>query len=290
VGTRQFLYPQIVPDPAWIEEQITRFLDEDRTGEDITTEAVVPEGIQATARLEAGQDLIFAGAQIVLLFFENLCKVELYAVDGSSIPSGELIGTITGPARHLLTRERVMLNLIQHLSGIATLTRAYTDRAAPYGVVILDTRKTLPGLRQLEKYAVAVGGGVNHRLDLYSGILAKDNHLAVSGGITKAIDSLRQNHPDRPIEVEVETEAQILAGLEAGVDALLLDNMTVEQVRDSVKLIREHPKGSGIFLEASGGISLEDVEGYAQTGIDGISIGRLTHSAPAVDIRVELTL
>lgn len=183
-----------------------------------------------------------------------------------------------------------MLNLIQHLSGIATLTRVYADRAAPYGAVILDTRKTLPGLRQLEKYAVAVGGGVNHRLDLYSGILVKDNHLAVSGVTSIAIDRLRLRHPDRPIEVEVETQAQITACLEAGVDALLLDNMTVEQVRDHVMMIREHPNGSGVFLEASGGISLEDVAAYAQTGIDGISIGRLTHSAPAADIRMELTL
>ena len=290
MSTRQFLYPQIVPDLPWIEEQLSHFLEEDRADEDITTEAIVPEGVEATAHLEAGQDLIFAGAQIVPLFFKDLCKVELGATDGASVASGELIGIITGPARYLLARERVMLNLIQHVSGIVTLTRDYVDRATPHGVVILDTRKTLPGLRQLEKYAVAVGGGTNHRLDLFSGILVKDNHLAVSGVTSVAIDRLRLRYPDRPIEVEVETEAQILAGLEAGVDALLLDNMTVKQVRDHVKLIREHPKGSGVFLEASGGIKLEDIEAYAQAGIDGISIGRLTHSAPAVDIRVELTL
>lgn len=290
MSTRKFLYPQIVPDPAWVEEQISRFLEEDRSGEDITTAAVIPEGVEATARVEAGQDLIFAGARIVPLFFKELCEVELGVPDGTPVVSGELIGTITGPARHLLTRERVVLNLIQHLSGIATLTRTYVDRAAPYGVVILDTRKTLPGLRQLEKNAVAIGGGVNHRLDLFSGILIKDNHLAVSGVTSVAIDRLRVKYPDRPIELEVETEAQILAGLEAEADALLLDNMTVEEVRNHVKMIREHPKGGGVFLEASGGIILKDVEAYAQTGIDGISIGRLTHSAPAVDIRLELTL
>jgi nicotinate-nucleotide pyrophosphorylase (carboxylating) len=290
VSTRNFLYPQIAPEPAWIEEQISRFLEEDRADEDITTEAVVPEGIEATACLEAGQDLIFAGAQIIPLVFKEPCDVKLSVDDGAPVALGELIATVTGPARHLLTRERVMLNLIQHLSGIATLTRTYADLAAPYGVVILDTRKTLPGLRQLEKYAVAIGGGTNHRLDLFSGILVKDNHLAVGGVTSIAIDRLRLRYPDRPIEVEVETEAQILAGLEAGVDALLLDNMTVEQVRDYVKLIRKHPKGSRVFLEASGGIGLEDVEAYAQAGIDGISIGRLTHSAPAVDICMELTL
>jgi nicotinate-nucleotide pyrophosphorylase (carboxylating) len=290
VNAHKILYPQITLDPRWIDEQISRFLEEDRAGEDITTEAVIPEDVQVTGHLEAGQDLVFAGAEIVVQFFKGLCKVDLRVAEGAPAVSGDVIGTITGPARHILTRERALLNLLQHLSGIATLTRSYVERAAPSGVVILDTRKTLPGLRRFEKYAVAVGGGTNHRLDLCSGILVKDNHLAVGGGIAVAVDSLRQNYPDLPIEVEAETEEQAMAGMEAGVDALLLDNMTVEEARSCVQAIRGHSRGGEVFIEASGGITLEDVEAYAQTGIDGISIGRLTHSAPAVDIRVELNL
>jgi nicotinate-nucleotide pyrophosphorylase (carboxylating) len=219
-----------------------------------------------------------------------MCEVDLKVSDGQRVVLGDLIGTITGPVRHILNRERVMLNLVQHLSGIATLTRAYVDQAAPNGVAILDTRKTMPGLRLFEKYAVAVGGGTNHRLDLFSGILVKDNHLAVAGGVATAVDNLRQKHPNRPIEVEAETEEQVMAGVEAGVDALLLDNMPAEQVQNCVKMIRAHPAGREVFVEASGGITLKNVAAYAQTGIDGISIGRLTHSAPSVDIRVELTL
>lgn len=288
MSTREVLYPQIGLDPNWIDEQVSRFLEEDRIGEDITTGTIIPEDVQAAGRLEAGHDLIFAGAQIVPHFFKGLCKVDLQAADGTPVAAGELIGTINGPVRYILNRERVMLNLVQHLSGVATLTRSYVDRAESYGVAILDTRKTLPGLRRFEKYAVAVGGGANHRLDLFSGILVKDNHLAVSGGIAVAVDSLRQNYPDRPIEVEAETEEQVIAGVEAQVDALLLDNMVVEEVRRCVRIVRDHPHGGEVFVEASGGITLENVESYAQTGIDGISIGRLTHSAPAADMRIEL--
>ncbi|MFC1618513.1 carboxylating nicotinate-nucleotide diphosphorylase [Candidatus Neomarinimicrobiota bacterium] len=288
MSTRKIFYSQVTLDSDWIGEQISRFLDEDRTGEDITTEGVIQQKCDAIARIEAAQNLVFAGAQIVPAFFKEICEVDLQISDGQRIVSGDLIGTITGPVKPILNRERVMLNLVQHLSGIATLTRAYVDQAAPHRVAILDTRKTLPGLRRFEKYAVAIGGGTNHRLDLFSGILVKDNHLAVARGVAAAVDNLRQKHPDRPIEVEVETEEQALAGLGAGADALLLDNMTAEEVRSCVKMIRSHPIGRDVFVEASGGISLENVGAYAQTGIDGISIGRLTHSAPAVDIRVEL--
>jgi nicotinate-nucleotide pyrophosphorylase (carboxylating) len=290
VSTRRFLNPQIALNPEWISEQLAQFLEEDRASEDITTDSMTRPDLNVAARMEAAQDLIFAGEQIVIQFYEGLCDVDLQISDGQRVVSGGIIGTIAGPVQHILNRERVMLNLVQHLSGIATLTRAYVDQAAPHGVAILDTRKTLPGLRRFEKYAVAVGGGTNHRLDLYSGILVKDNHLAVSEGVAVVVNNLRQQHPDRPIEVEAETKEQVMAGVEEGADALLLDNMTVEQVRSCVKMIRDHPNGRDVFIEASGGITLESVATYAQTGIDGISVGRLTHSAPAVDIRVELTL
>ena len=286
---RRALFQETTIDPDWVRRQVDQFLAEDAPEGDATTEVVVQENLTATAQIEAGEELVFAGALVVPNCFDSPCEVNLNAADGQRVAAGELIGTVSGPARQILTRERVMLNLIQRLSGIATLTRAFVDKVAPYGVKVLDTRKTTPGLRRLEKYAVAVGGGTNHRMDLSSGILVKDNHLQMVGGVEAAVNRLRQDRPDMPIEVEAETRAQVEAGLAAGVDAFLLDNMPVEEVRTCVALIRAHPGGEDLFVEASGGIELGNVHRYAQTGVDGISVGALTHSARFVDIRLELT-
>ncbi len=286
---RRALFQETTIDPDWVRRQVVQFLAEDAPEGDATTEVVVPENLTATAQIEAGEELVFAGALVVPNCFDSPCEVNLNAADGQRVAAGDLIGTVSGPARQILTRERVMLNLIQRLSGIATLTRAFVDKVAPYDVKVLDTRKTTPGLRRLEKYAVAAGGGTNHRMDLSSGILVKDNHLRAAGGIAAAVKSLRQRQPHMPIEVEAETRAQVEAGLAAGVDAFLLDNMPVEEVRACVALIRAHPGGEDIFVEASGGIELGNVHRYARTGVDGISIGALTHSARFVDIRLELT-
>jgi len=285
---RRALFQQTTIDPDWVRRQVARFLAEDALEGDTTTDAVVPEDLAAIARIEAGEDLVFAGALVVPNCFDSPCEVNLNAADSQRVEAGELIGTVSGPARQILTRERVMLNLIQRLSGIATLTRAFVDKVAPYGVRVLDTRKTTPGLRRFEKYAVAAGGGTNHRMDLYSGILVKDNHLQAVGGVEAAVKSLRERQPHMPIEVEAETRAQVESGLAAEVDALLLDNMPVEEVRACVALIRAHPGGEDLFVEASGGIDLGNVHEYAQTGVDGISVGALTHSARSMDIRLEL--
>ena len=285
---RRALFQETTIDPDWVRRQVTRFLAEDALEGDTTTNAVVPEDLAAIARIEAGEDLVFAGALVVPNCFDSYCEVSLNVADGQKVAAGEPIGTVSGSARQILTRERVMLNLIQRLSGIATLTRAFVDKVAPYGVRVLDTRKTTPGLRRFEKYAVAAGGGTNHRMDLYSGILVKDNHLQAVGGVEAAVKSLRERQPHMPIEVEAETRAQVESGLAAEVDALLLDNMPVEEVRACVDLIRAHPGGEDIFVEASGGIELSNVHRYARTGVDGISVGALTHSARSVDIRLEL--
>ena len=282
------LFQETIIDPGWVRRQVARFLAEDAPEGDATTEAVVPENLTAAAQIEAGEELVFAGSLVVPNCFDKPCEVNLNVADGQRVAAGEVIGTVSGPARQILTRERVMLNLVQRLSGIATLTRAFVDQVAPFGVKVLDTRKTTPGLRRLEKYAVAAGGGTNHRMDLSSGILVKDNHLQAVGSIAAAVKSLRQSRPHMPIEVEAEDEAQVKAGLAAGVDAFLLDNMSVEQVRDCVALIRAHPGVEDIFVEASGGIELGNAHKYARTGVDGISIGALTHSARSVDIRLEL--
>ena len=285
---RRALFQETTIDPGWVRRQVARFLVEDAPEGDTTTDAVVPENLTASAKIEAGEELVFAGALVVPNCFDKPCEVNLNVADGQRVATGEVIGSVSGPARQILTRERVMLNLVQRLSGIATLTRAFVDKVAPYGVKILDTRKTTPGLRRLEKYAVAAGGGINHRLDLSSGILVKDNHIKAAGGVAAAVEGLRRSRPQMPVEVEAENAAQVEAGLAAGVDAFLLDNMSVEQVRDCVALIRTHPGGEDIFVEASGGIELSNVHEYARTGVDGISIGALTHSARSVDIRLEL--
>ncbi len=264
------------------------FLREDLPGGDITSLATVDESLRGTARIEAVERLVFAGAQVLPVCLGPDCRVEHQAADGAVVEAGELIATVHGPARVILGRERVTLNLLQRLSGIATLTSRYVDVAAPHGVHVLDTRKTTPGLRLFEKYAVAVGGGRNHRLDLSSGILVKDNHLRLAGSVTEAVAAARAAALNLPVEVEVETREQLLEGLAAGVDAFLLDNMAPGQVAELVSLVRQHTRGGEIFVEASGGVTLDNFEAYASTGVDGISVGALTHSVRSMDIRMEL--
>lgn len=275
-------------DPGWVTRQIERFLEEDARSGDTTTEGVVPEDATISARIEAVHSLVFAGAQVLPHCFGDGCRVELGADDGDAVPAGQIIATVTGSARTILTRERLMLNLVQRLSGIATQTRAYVERVAPHDVLILDTRKTTPGLRRFEKYAVAVGGGYNHRMDLSTGILIKDNHLKLVDSTPQAVSRLRAHAPDLMVELEVENREELTQGLEAGVDAFLLDNLSPAEVQAYVAVIRNHPGGKDIFIEASGGISLKNIKAYAQTGVDGISIGALTHSVLSADIRLEV--
>lgn len=276
-------------DPAWIARQIERFLEEDVQSGDSTTEGVVREDATVSARVEAVQGLVFAGAQVIPPCFGDGCRVELLAGDGDEVPAGQVLATVTGSARTILTRERLMLNLVQRLSGIATQTRAYVEQVGPHDVLILDTRKTTPGLRRFEKYAVAAGGGYNHRMDLAAAILIKDNHLKLIDNIPQAVSRLRSHAPGLVVELEVETLEQLTQGLEAGVDAFLLDNLSPAEVQVYVTVIRNHPDGQDVFIEASGGISLTNIATYAQTGVDAISVGALTHSVPSADIRLEIT-
>ena len=285
---RQRLYPPVIPDTGRVSQEVSRFLAEDRAEIDLTTQGIVDPEADVTVQIEAGEPLVFAGAIVIPPLAEGHFDADLRVSDGQQVAAGKVIGILAGAARHILSRERVMLNLLQHLSGIATLTHAFVEKASPFGVKILDTRKTLPGLRVLEKYAVTCGGGTNHRLDLSVGILVKDNHLAVAGDVKEAVARLRRHSSGAVIEVEAEDQSQVEAGLEAGVDALLLDNMPTEEVRACVALIREHPRGEDIFIEASGGINLDNVGDYSKTGVDGLSVGYLTHSAPFVDIRLEV--
>ncbi len=267
------------------------FLAEDVGRGDITTEAVVLPGVRARGRFIAKQDLIVAGLEVadaVFAVLDSSVEIEAFVTDGDRVRAGEVFARVEGPAEILLTAERTALNLLQHLSGIATLTRAFVEAVAGTRAQIVDTRKTLPGLRLLQKYAVLVGGGRNHRFGLDDGILIKDNHIALAGGVRMAIERARRHagHMHK-IEVEVSNMDDLREAIEARADIILLDNMPPEMVREAVRLIREH--APDVLVEASGGITLENVRAYAEAGVDLISIGALTHSAPAADISFKLT-
>ena len=270
----------------YIVAKIADFLAEDMPDGDKTTKETIPEGVTISAEIQSGEELVFAGEKIIPHCFGENCQTTLNRNDGDYLLNGDVIGVVTGPAREILSRERVMLNLIQRLCGIATLTLEYAEIANPFNVKILDTRKTTPGLRLFEKYAVAVGGGYNHRLNLSDGILIKDNHIIAAGSVTKAIESVRKAGAGLPLEIEVDNINQIREALEANVDGFLLDNMNPQTIKESVSLIRASENGNDIFIEASGGITLKNIHPFLETGIDAISIGALTHQAVSKDIRL----
>lgn len=267
-----------------IEHFIDRALGEDVGAGDITTAAVIPADARLRAEMRARDALVVAGLEIALGVFKRLepeSAVGALVKDGEKVEPGAILARIDGPARGLLTAERTALNIVQHLSGIATLTRAYVDRVAGTGAVILDTRKTVPGLRILAKYATSLGGARNHRTGLYDGVLIKDNHVAVCGGTKPALQAaLERGLAD--IEIECDSLEQVVEALELNAPHLLLDNMAPAMLREAVALAQGRAT-----TEASGGVSLETVRAIAETGVDFISVGRITQSAPAVDIGLD---
>jgi nicotinate-nucleotide pyrophosphorylase (carboxylating) len=283
------------PDPEIVRSRIRLFLDEDVGPGDITTARVVPASARAQGAIIARQPCIVAGLDIARMVFHELdptVTVGAVAADGRWVNAGAAIARLHGKAAPILAGERLALNLLQRLSGIATLTDRYVDAVAGTGVSVSDTRKTTPGLRMFEKYAVRVGGGRNHRMGLYDAILIKDNHIAAAGGLTSALKAAQAARAGdavpHPIQVEITSLAQVAEVIAIGVDAVLLDNMSPKETSDAVKAIRAHPAGAACWIEASGGITLENVRAYAQAGVDTISVGALTHSAPAVDIALDL--
>jgi nicotinate-nucleotide pyrophosphorylase (carboxylating) len=272
-------------------ETIRQALAEDLGPGDITSECFIPADHHSTARLLAKENAILAGTEVAAEVFRQVdpaIEVTLLKNDRATIAPGDLILAATGPTRALLSAERTALNFLQRLSGIATLTRRFVDAVAGTKAVILDTRKTTPGLREFERLAVRAGGGTNHRFGLFDRVLAKDNHLAVTGdaaGLQHAIDDAKKRAPDILVEIEADTldQVRLLCDLR-GVDIILLDNMSNEQLREAVH-IRGDKK---ILLEASGGVNLDTVAAIAATGIDQISVGALTHSARAVDLSMEI--
>ena len=276
-------------EPAEVESVIRRALDEDLAfGADVTTESTVPDGALASGDVVPRSSGVLAGVPLAAAVFDLVggpaVDVVLHARDGSAAEPGQPVLTVTGPTRALLTAERTALNLVCHLSGIATLTRRWVDAVAGTGAAVRDTRKTTPGLRSLEKYAVRCGGGVNHRMGLGDAALIKDNHVAAAGGLTAAVEAVRRTAPDIPLEVECDTLDQVEEALAAGVELVLLDNFDLARTRAAVELAR----GTGLRLEASGGLSLDRAGEVAATGVDYLAVGALTHSAAVLDLGFDL--
>jgi nicotinate-nucleotide pyrophosphorylase (carboxylating) len=274
----------------WDDPHVTALIDlalrEDVGAGDRTSEALVPPGSPVRGRLRAKEPLIVCGLPLLERVFQKLGETRVFvdAKEGARAGAGQVLATIDGDARALLAGERVALNLLQHLCGIATLTRAYVDRVAGTRLVVRDTRKTLPGLRALAKYAVRTGGGINHRLGLDDAILIKDNHLALMGGdVGEAVRIAREATPDLPIEVECRTILEVVEAASAEPDLILLDNMKPEEIEAAVRVVEGR-----IPLEVSGGVTLEQLPGIAALGVQLVAIGALTHSAPAVDINLKL--
>ncbi|MCX7907922.1 MAG: carboxylating nicotinate-nucleotide diphosphorylase [Ignavibacteria bacterium] len=275
-------------DPEFVQQKLAYFISEDVPDTDKTSEIFFSTTKKSKAFLENEEEIVFAGKQI-LEQIPSLCPepimLKIHCNDGEKIPSNTKIFEITGQTKFLLKIERTIINLLQRLCGIATTTRKYVEIANKYNVRILDTRKTTPGLRIFEKYAVRCGGGWNHRLNLSEGILIKDNHIFASGSLSKAIEMARAIYPLEFVEVEVENYSQLLEALLLNVDGILLDNFSSQDVREAVAFARS--KKPDIFIEASGGITLNNLEEYAKTGVDAISIGALTHSAKSVKMHLE---
>jgi len=274
-------------DKNLLHKMIRSFLEEDVGRGDLTSESIFFENETGSARLVARETFVAAGAEAVaaeVFKVQNPALVAVDAVaDGIQVSAGDILLTVSGPVVDLLKAERVALNLFQRLSGIATLTAIFVDRVKGYPVRIADTRKTTPGLRVLEKYAVRTGGGSNHRFNLTDGVLIKDNHIAACGSIKDAVARVGKNIPHTiRIEVETDTLEQVEECIECGVDIIMLDNMSLEMMSKAVQMI-----GGRALVEASGGVNLDSVESIAASGVDLISIGALTHSAPSCDIGMD---
>ncbi len=283
-------------DPEDTERVVRAALDEDlRYGPDVTSAATATADAQAVAGVVARESGVLAGLPVALAVLDAVgiaptavlgsSGAEPLRADGDRIGGGTEVLRIRAPLRELLGAERTLLNFLTHLSGIATATRAWADALSGTGCAVRDTRKTTPGLRQLEKYAVRCGGGVNHRMGLGDAALIKDNHVAAAGGIAAAIAAVRAAAPGLPLEVECDTLAQVREALDAGARLILLDNMDLADLRSAAAMARRYPQAR---LEASGGLRLEAARAVAQTGVDYVAVGALTHSSPALDLGLDL--
>ena len=278
-------------DPGDLDRVVRAALEEDlRYGPDVTTAAVIPPGTTSVADIVARQPGTLAGLPVVAAVLDVACPAATFtpqARDGDRVAAGDVVARVEGSLAEILTAERTLLNFLTHLSGIATATRAWVDAIDGTGAFVRDTRKTIPGLRVLEKYAVRCGGGVNHRMGLGDAALIKDNHIAAAGGVTAAFHAVLAAAPGVVTEVECDTLDQVGQALAAGATLILLDNMSPDQMRSAVAMARAYPAAR---LEASGGLRLENAREVASTGVHYLSVGALTHSSPALDLALDVGL
>jgi len=276
-------------DPGEVDRIVRAALEEDlRYGPDVTTAAVIPAGTTCVAEVVAREPGTVAGLPVAAAVLAAACPDATFAAladDGDRVAGGGVVARAEGPLAQILTAERTLLNFLTHLSGIATATRAWVDAIEGTGAFVRDTRKTIPGLRTLEKYAVRCGGGVNHRMGLGDAALIKDNHVAAAGGVAAAFLAVRTAAPGVAVEVECDTLDQVGDALAAGATMILLDNMDVDQLSSAVRMARGYP---GVKLEASGGLRLSHVREVAATGVHYLSVGALTHSSRALDLGLDL--
>jgi nicotinate-nucleotide pyrophosphorylase (carboxylating) len=283
-----------------VEAILEQALVEDRATSDVTTELTIDSPLRASGIVIAKQDCVICGLGSIARFLEIFARLDKRRsnrfevinhpemFDGVRVKKGQAVAVIRHNARAILACERVILNLMQHMSGISTATRAYVDAVAGTKATVLDTRKTVPGLRFFDKYAVRCGGGQNHRLDLSDGILIKNNHISLGGGLPKVLArALAERKPGQKVQCEVRSFAELDQALEGGAESLLLDNMTPAEIKKAVAIVRG--RDAAMPLEASGGITLENIRKYALAGVDYISVGALTHSAAAVDLSMRVT-
>ena len=283
-------------DPAYVEHLVRATVAEDLDGGvDVTSAATVPGDQRSTLDLVVRGSGVAAGVPVAAAVFDAVsegdAEVVVVTADGTRVGAGDVLLTVTGRTRDLLTAERTALNLLCHLSGVATATAQWADALAGTSARVRDTRKTTPGLRVLEKYAVRCGGGVNHRMSLSDAALVKDNHVVAAGGVAPAFESVRAMWPGLPVEVEVDSLGQLTEVLDAGADLVLLDNFSPDQMRLAVGIATEHAEHAGTTrarLEASGGLTLPDAAAVGATGVDYVAVGALTHSAPVLDIGADL--
>ena len=273
--------------PNFVNKKLKEFFKEDEITEDITTKATQKDNKIVEASFVAKERMVFAGKEIIIQGFQE-CKLIAIKNDGEEVEKGSVIAKLEGPIDIILKKERVILNLLQRLSGIASTTKRLKNKLEKNCVQLLDTRKTTPGLRRFEKFAVYVGGGTNHRFSLKDAVMIKDNHLIGSSSLSKAVESAVKQNPGKDIEVEVDTKAQLREALETRATSILLDNFSSKALPDTINYIRSHKKGSDVYVELSGGINESNIDKYNIQGVDGISIGALTHNISSKDISLDL--
>ena len=274
-------------DPGFVATKLEEFFSEDNAHKDITTLATQKQDQRVEAVFIAKEELVFAGSEIIRQAFCD-CKIKFLENDGARVKSGSILASLTGPINTILKKERVVLNLLQRLCGITTTTNKIAGVLQPHGIELLDTRKTTPGLREFEKFAVFVGGGVNHRFSLSDAVMIKDNHLIGNPDIMQTTKEARAKNPDKDIEVEVDTKEQLEVALNSDATSVLLDNFAPDTLQETLSYIRSHPKGKQVYVELSGGITEDTIGDYCISGVNGISMGALTHNIKSRDISLEL--